>query len=248
MLKDLLKANDMRSAIVQLELDRLFVQWNAKKGPRTGLHASSIVAEDSSFCFREQVMGFHYRKAVPVLTPKTLRIFKHGWHVHEKWQDLFVSSGVAIDVETTRKSKMWGVYLTPDAVIRLHRKTYVVEIKSMHTYGFSKLSSPPANAIRQVQFYMHMCGLPQGIVLVEDKNSQDFKVWVVDYDPAVARPFIERLYRIQRLNDEFNLSGKLPKRICSDDTTRRAQQCPLREACFASKIDREQFRQEEALW
>lgn len=237
----------MLDLMIHNRLEQMFVEWNQKKGSRDGLHASSILAPESGsnqFCYREQVLGVNYRKVEPVLSPRLLGIFLHGWYVHKKWQDLFVECGVAIQVETTRKSPLWDLYHTPDAIIEILHRKWIVEIKSMNTNAFRNLKGPPQNAIRQAQLYMHLTGIPDSIILVEDKNTEEFKVWAVDYDPIVVQPFIERLYYIQQLLKVHASDGRLPRRLdaCKDISSPRARNCPLREACFAPKADRRGMR------
>lgn len=248
-LKDINPMNDF----VKIEFEKMFVKWNeSKSNDRTGLHASSIIASDSDFCFREQILSFHYKKFAVPISPKMLGVFLNGWYVHIKWQTLFEKCGVAESIEETRVSKLWNVYLTPDAVINLFGRKYIVEIKSMNTFQFKHLKGPPINAVRQCQFYMHILGIPYGIILVEDKNDQNFHSWVIEYDPIVARPFIERLYKIQKYEEKFQESGKLPIGLCEilysggkigakSPLVRRSERCDCRKACFASKLSREKL-------
>jgi len=232
----------MRDMLIKQKLDQLFVDWNNKKGARGGLHASSILAPEkgnNQFCYREQVLNMFFKPVVPALSPRLLQIFLHGWSLHEKWQSLFVECGVAVQVETTRKSSTWDLYHTPDAIIEILGRKYVVEIKSMSTFQFVKLNTPPANAIRQVQLYMHLTGIPDGIVLVEDKNNQDFKVWEVEYDPEFVAPFLSRLDNIQKLLKIYKKDQRLPRRLlsCESIESGRAKNCPLRDACFGVSRD-----------
>lgn len=241
-LKKLIMNSDPFASILQIEFEKMFRKWDEAKEERTGLHASGIIASDSDFCFREQILSFHYKRGQVRLSPGLLAIFMNGWYVHIKWQTLFEQMGIVDSVELTRKSNVWNVSLTPDAVINLLRKKWVVEIKSMNTFQFKHLTGPPMNAVRQCQFYMHILCIPNGIILVEDKNDQNFKIFPIKYDQSVAKPFIERLYKIRVCEKRFMDEGKLPVGICSGRDVRRAQNCGYCKACFASKIDREKMR------
>jgi hypothetical protein len=225
--------------LVEAQLNRMFVQWNSGKGIRAGIHTSSIIEPEDKFCYREQILALFCKKNQVELPVKLLRIFLHGWSVHEKWQSLFQESGVAESIERSSLSKKWDLYLTPDAIIRLGKKRYVVEIKSMNTYQFKKLKGPPSNAVRQAQVYMHQVSIPNAIILVEDKNDQAFKVFLIDYEPEIVRPYIERLHNISRLAKAFEEQRKLPKRICMGLKDKRAVSCQSSKACFCGKNQRE---------
>jgi hypothetical protein len=198
---------DLQDAVIQHQFDGLFRRWNSdNETERKGLHASGVVELDSRFCHRKHVLSFFYKATGDPLPAKTLRIFAAGWSIHEKWQTLFVGAGIASTVEAVRYSKEWDVYLTPDAVISLNGRRYIVEIKSMNTYEFGKLNKPPLNAVRQVNFYMHQLAIPDGIVLVEDKNTQEFRVWTVRYDPALVRHFVERMAAVHQNVERHGLA------------------------------------------
>lgn len=227
---NLLKSKD---GLIQAHFESLFRRWSENLEERRGLHASAIIQADDVFCYREQVLMLAgYKRDVIHASSKTLRIFLEGNYVHEKWQKLFTDAGIALEIEKRRYSEEWDVYLTPDAVVKLFGKTWVVEIKSMNSYGFSKLKSPPINAVRQANFYMHKLGIRRAIILVENKNDQDFKTWAIDYDPDIARPFVERLDKVGKYLKFHRKTGRLPARICNHSGVKRATGCPLRNACF----------------
>ena len=70
--------------LVEAQLNRMFVQWNSGKGIRAGIHTSSIIEPEDKFCYREQILALFCKKNQVELPVKLLRIFLHGWSVHEK--------------------------------------------------------------------------------------------------------------------------------------------------------------------
>lgn len=236
------KVRKTKGMLVGLKLQQVFQQWSLAKGNRDGLHASSVLASEKDFCWREHILEQGYRKNEVELSTWTLRIYLNGWFLHQKWQQLFQDSGIAESVEMTRISPKWNLQFTPDAVVRLFGRSYIVEIKSMNTREFQGLKSPPAHATRQANLYMHLTGIPYAIVLVEDKNNQDVKSWVIEYDAHLAAPYVHRLYTIRRLIEIWGKDGRVPKRICANENVARARRCPMREACFAEKEVREGMR------
>lgn len=236
-----------QNLVLLSKFDEMFKRWNERKsGERTGLHGSGIIVPKGEFCYREQVMNINFRasnhRTLPV---NVLRIFLNGWHVHIKWQQLFVDEGVADCVEKTHFVKDLNLYFTPDAIITLSNIRYIVEIKSMNSNQFKTLNTPPLNAVRQSQLYMHYSGVPRAIVLVENKDSNAFKNWVIDYDPSLARTYVVRLQNIKFLNNKFKKTGKLPAKTCDFEDCKRAQSCPHQKTCFASRKKRDEYKIEK---
>lgn len=242
-LKGLLTGGGIGDALIGYEFDKLFHKWRGlNDAPRTGLHASAIIVPKDQFCYRELVLAPVYQHNEVPLSAKTLRIFLHGTYVHMKWQFLFEMAGLAEHVERKNASDLWNVQLTPDAVIKLLGKRWIVEIKTMYSRGYNGLHSPPANAVRQAQFYMAQTGIPQGIILVENKDNQEYKTWMIEFDPKVARKFLVRLHNLKARRKKHATKGLLPKRICASPKDVRAKACALREACFGDKYDRRSMK------
>lgn len=203
---------------------------------RVGLHTSAIIVGEDKFCYREQVLSLLYKQAQGEHVPQNLiRIFEEGNAIHEKWQRLFIRGGLckAEDCDFSRFNKKYELGYTPDAILTINGEKYVCEIKSVNTYQFMKMTSHPT-AKKQVNMYMHFTGIKKGIILCEDKNTQNFKVFIVNYDPEVVAPYIERLeavkYYKQRVFDE----GKMVKRCeqCTSKVCKRAIGCAMRDACW----------------
>lgn len=231
----------LQRTIVQDQLQDLFVKWQHSQPPRTGLHASSILSPGQSYCHREQVLGFSEPREQPIHNPALLAVFLNGWNVHEKWQSLFKLGGIAVEVEQSHVDKRWYLHFTPDAIIDLKGERYIVEIKGYKQEAYNKIdpeqpwvSSEYRKAHVQANLYMHMLGIQKGIVLFENKNTQVFKSFVIDYSPALADPYIERLNTLNDLVANYQQYGQLVERLpeCSSTESPRAQKCPLRNACF----------------
>src|SRR6266487_2250911 len=88
------------------------------------------------------------------------------------------------------------------------------------------------SAYPQVQLYMHLLGLQKGVILVENKNTQDFILWIVDYDASVVTKPLARAKDVKEANQEYYDLGILPERICATRNDARAKRCPFRDACF----------------
>lgn len=232
-------ANEIINESIKVKLDRLFHEWNSnKQKDRHGLHASGILKPDD-FCYREHILNHFYLSTPTLVWTKLLRVFLEGWYVHKKWQDLFEAAEISLSVEKQHYSKFWEFSFTPDAIIEVMNRKIVVEIKSHAMAGFDQLSSPPANAYKQAQLYMHFTGIPWGLVLVENKNNQQYKTWFVDYDSEAVEIYVERLHKVKLLIKHFKKTGKLPKRCGRCDfegkNNPRAKFCEMKEVCFGNE-------------
>ena len=103
------------------------------------------------------------------------------------------------------------------------------------------------SAWKQCQWYMHLCikelknkgkwngkDYTKGFVLNEDKNTQDFKIEVYDYDPTLVEPFAGRadsiMYYYERVFEEHKMVAR-PK-DAKDPLCKRCKECFMREACW----------------
>lgn len=225
----------------------------AETTERKGLHASAIIVSDDKFCYRQQVLSLFYKQLQGEQTSVGLkRIFAEGDAIHEKWQRLFIRGGLCepLDCDFTRFDDDYDLSYTPDIICRIPRNMsltepcdewdkYIVEIKSMNTFSYKK-QEHHASGRKQCQLYMYLTGIHKGIVLCDDKNTQEFKVKTYEYNPSEIAKYIGRLERIQEYKDELILNKKLVKRHknCTGYNCKKAQECPMRDVCFKKSKER----------
>lgn len=222
------------SLVLESHLNKLFYLDDENRENRVGLHGSGLSASDSDWCYRQAVLSFYFQGNETPVPIGLKKIFLNGWYVHEKWQKLFLQAGIAVGVEQRGQSKDWGLLYTPDAVIKLNNKLYVVEIKSVNTMQFNKMTSH-ASGERQLQLYMYMSGIPHGFVLAEDKNNQNIKIFPYEYDREKAKPFVERMIKVREMRKRFENEGKLPMRCCDKESCKRSLNCAYHDACWNIK-------------
>ena len=225
----------------------------AETTERKGLHASAIIVSDDKFCYRQQVLSLFYKQLQGEQTSVGLkRIFAEGDAIHEKWQRLFIRGGLCepLDCDFTRFDKDYDLSYTPDIICKIPRNMsltepcdewdeYIVEIKSMNTFSYKK-QEHHASGRKQCQLYMYLTGIHKGIVLCDDKNTQEFKVKTYEYNPSEIAKYIRRLEKIQEYKDELVLDKKLVKRHknCTGYNCKKAQECPMRNVCFKKSKER----------
>lgn len=219
---------------------------------RVGLHASAMLVGDKEFCLRAQVLSLIYKQLQGQQTPVGLmRIFEEGNAIHEKWQRLLIRAGYgkARNMDYTRYCDDYMLSYTPDIVCKIpqfYDGAMVGEIKSVNTFQFQRMTKHPS-AWKQCQWYMHLCikeakakgkwngkDYLKGFVLADDKNTQDFKLEVYDYEPAKIEPFAERadsiMYNYNRVFEEHKMVARPTD--AKTPTCKRCADCFMREACW----------------
>lgn len=205
---------------------------NGESRERYGLHGSAILKDD--ICMRAQVLSLLFRQQQGEELPlDTLAIFEEGNAIHEKWQRLFIRGGLGTeyDMDVTQYAQGYELLYTPDAIITINGTKYIVEIKSMNSFLYQKSNEHKTGAL-QCLLYMHLTNIHNGFVLMENKNTQEFKIQLVDYDEQKIQPIIERLKEIQKLKADFIKTKKPPKRICENAECEQAEKCIMRDCCW----------------
>lgn len=208
---------------------------NGEALERIGLHASAML-QDNGFCYRQHVLSLFYKMLQGEDLPlKSKCIFEEGNAIHEKWQRLFIRGGLGTykEMDHTQLKPEYDLSFTPDAILTIKNKKYIVEIKSMNTFSYQRTNTH-ASGKKQCMFYQWLTGIHRGFVLMEDKNTQDFKIEVVDYDFSLIANAVEHLEGIQEYKKRFIEEKKPPERIkeCKKYDCKKAQDCPMRDVCW----------------
>lgn len=219
---------------------------------RVGLHASALIVSDRKFCLRQQVLSLIYKQLQGEQLPVSLkRVFEEGNAIHEKWQRLFIRAGYSSveDLDVTKFNKQWRVSYTPDIecyIPEFFEGKMIGELKSVNTFQFKKMAKHPS-AGKQLQWYMALSiarekkagtwngvDYTKGFVLSEDKNTQEIKLEVYDYDPGLVEPFIQRCIDTKQGYNKVFKEHKMVPRV--DDATsrncKRCKDCPMAVACW----------------
>lgn len=224
----------------EIEFLRMVMTRGAETQERVGLHASNMLKGDSDFCMRFQVLSLLYHQLQgEEISPSLKRIFEEGNAIHEKWQRIFIRAGWSdpMELDYTQYNEKYMMSFTPDIIATVPEMwggdKVIGEIKSVNTFQFKKMAKHPS-AWKQCQWYMHLTGLKHGFVLNEDKNTQEFKVELYDYDPKAVEPWVDRADAIvegYRRAVEAHRMVKRPKWATSP-TCKKCEGCALRNACW----------------
>lgn len=226
-----------------IEEESKFVKQVMTRGAETqeriGLHASALITGDKDFCVRQQVLSLIYRQLQgEQINVGLMRIFEQGNAIHEKWQRMFIRAGYskANDLDVTQFNKQFKISFTPDIICEIpefHDGKMIGEIKSVNTFQFQHMTRHPS-AWKQCQWYMYLTGIHKGFVLSEDKNTQEFKLEVYNFDQSIVDPFIDRAEEIKYYYKRVMTEHKMVKRPtdAKKPDCKRCQSCPMRNACW----------------
>lgn len=248
--------NNMFYLPKDVEKETAFVRQVITRGlesaERVGLHASALITGEKQFCLRQQVLSLIYKQLQGEQLSVGLRkIFEEGNAIHEKWQRMFLRAGYSNveDLDVTQFNKQWRVSYTPDIkclIPQFFEGRMIGELKSVNTFQFQKMSKHPS-AWKQCQWYMRLeiekeksagtwngIDWTKGFVLSEDKNNQDTKIEVYDYDPMVSEPFIDRCREIKASYKRLSKEGTMVPRPsdAKSPECKRCHDCPMRDACW----------------
>lgn len=143
----------------------------------------------------------------PPLDGQTARKLAVGEDAHRRIVQALYGLGlvVAAEVPIPPGSIFHG---RADAIVSLAGKNYVVEIKTVHPYNFDQMAiAPRRDHYLQLQLYLHYFRIPQGLILAENKATQELREFLVELDqPAVSHVLAE----FEALRETIFVRGALP--------------------------------------
>jgi len=203
---------------------------------RAGLHVSSITTAPTKYCPREQVLALLYapRDMGRTTNPALLRIWEEGNFIHKKWQRLFLRGGLCApeDLDRTRYNQNYMLQYSPDAEINLFNKNFIVEIKSMNCFIYDK-TEKHVEGEKQLRMYMYLSGIKNGIILMENKNTQDFKLNIISHNEDKIVEFISRLEFIKSCYEAKTMPDRHDQ--CKTELSKRCQECAYSIPCWCDK-------------
>ncbi len=119
----------------------------------------------------------------------------------------------------------------------------IVEIKSINDGGFNPNQNtrypkefPKPENVDQIQLYMHMTGIHDGLLLYENKNDQQLKEVLVDYDPFRANKVLAKIGKAKYYYEK----GTVAPRQYSRNDIHCSKWCDYRHICWKKEEDTEQ--------
>ena len=170
--------------------------------PRPGVfHPSTL----SNACDRFVWLVYHGHMPSSPLDANLQRIFQNGNYLENRVETWFANMGILLAREIPVKFESPPISGRIDFLIR-HKEhgTSPIELKSINTSGFSRLTRPKDEHELQLQMYLNMGNYDIGTVLYENKNDQKIKSFIVKRDLKQWNDLLERCFRIQAMTEMPN--------------------------------------------
>ncbi|MFH1582561.1 MAG: PD-(D/E)XK nuclease family protein [bacterium] len=162
------------------------------------------------------------------MEPNILRLFDHGNHMHQLIMKPLLSMRevhvVASEVNIPPQEIISG---RADAIISDGKNLYVLDIKSMNSMLFEKMTEPKEENVDQLQLYLHYFKVPKGILLYVNKNTLALKEYIVDYDKKRVLGLLKYLEQTKKKID----SNIVPDRLESYPDDWQCRYCQFKELC-----------------
>jgi len=247
--------------LIKLSFQQMYLQKGRDQEPHRELHAANLLESESEWCTRRYVLMNLFPQEVqkPELKSwdwKREAIFEDGWVRHRKIQALFRKYANVVqdekgnlELDLTRLLVDDRLFLSPDAILHFGSEKYLVEIKGIKQEDFVKLTDDLEQAITvsqvvakariQANNYLFFTDLQKAILLIENKNNQDFHVYVMERDEELFKPYE---FRVDEINGNTYMVKNhglkmLSDRVCHSPQDKLAQQCPMRDLCFSERLE-----------
>jgi CRISPR/Cas system-associated exonuclease Cas4 (RecB family) len=172
-----------------------------------------------------QMLGYEGREP----DAKGLSIMDNGTYFHERMEsnirktDIFVASELPLKNEQLNISgrldlviKNFSPHTPDDKIVKLinHKSetvyegpsndVMIVELKSINEKGFTYLKGkgePKEEHVQQIQLYMYMTGIHSGILLYENKNTQEMMDFYVEYNEEVVQEVVIKIMKAKQYKE-----------------------------------------------
>lgn len=226
------KDKQPKSAVVTTMEEAFDVYFNNKS--RTGFkQKKGFAPSDTNKCARRMVYLLRGVHVVDTIDPRTRRVFDTGHSMHARFNDYFKEMGILKENELELWNISPPIHAFLDNIIDVDGEDIVVELKSIGDIGFEnrlKYGKPKAEHIQQIQIYLHLTGIPRGLVIYENKNDQNVAIFEVVADPKA----IEALFAKWRKTFKSFEDGELPKRPAKTPQSDICKYCELVDKCWSS--------------
>ena len=174
------------------------------------------------------------------LDPRILRIFERGEQMHQNIFNIFyrLRIGVTTEVKIPESEMVSG---RADAILCLDGENYVVDIKSMNSMVFRKLSEPKEENIFQIQLYLHFFQIKKGVLLYIDKDRQEIKEFIVEYDKNLVEKLLVNFKALKKQIE----SNEVPQALPDWPRNWQCSYCCFKDICFMAgpvKISWQEFK------
>lgn len=153
-------------------------------------------ASSRGVCPREQVFQFTPLEGISRFNTSLIAIFHQGTFMHLKWQALLLDAEILDRVEvpcTWEQFRLTGTIdgagvIPVNHVLRKDNEVFGWELKSINSNGFRYVinNGPKREHLLQIHAYMLATGWRVWSLCYENKDTQEWKEYMVFYDDKIA--------------------------------------------------------------
>lgn len=180
---------------------------------------------DAGKCPRAVFFKFKNAPKEPI-EPRIMRIFEHGENIHRNIFNILyrLRLGVVTEIPIPAQEIISG---RADAILCVNSENYVLDIKSMNSMIFRRLTEPKIENVYQIQLYLHYFDIKKGILLYVDKDQQEMKEFFVEHDEALCKDLIAKFTDLKGQVEQ----GVVPARLADYPRNWQCTYCPFKDVC-----------------
>jgi CRISPR/Cas system-associated exonuclease Cas4 (RecB family) len=180
-----------------IDFDGMITKYIKKEFRPRGI--GKYYPSDAGMCMRKVWYSYMYPSEVE---PELAKIFELGNIIHDFIVKVLKSEKnreiVLLGSELPVRQNIDGIEISGrvDDVIKvcIDNKVYLVEVKSTKSLFYT--NDAKSHNVDQLQLYMHLTGIHDGIILYVDKTNLQTKAFKISYDPSAANEIIERFKKL----------------------------------------------------
>lgn len=195
----------------------------AESKPRSGaFHPSQLYQ-----CKRAQVYGYYGAESVREFNPQLQNIFNDGHFRHLRWQVTLLEAGLLTDIEVPVHDPVRRIEGSMDGVNM--KENWMFELKGTSQFKQVQQKGALPAHIKQVHAYLLVSGIPEAVILYEDKSNQQWAEISIQRDENIIDEINEIL---DELNDAID-NNTLPERLhdCENQSGATYNSCQYASIC-----------------
>lgn len=200
-------------------------------------------------CERQAVFKFLGVEGKKKLDPDVMLIFEDGHWRHHKWQWMLSEMESILGSENFRclsielPIRIGSLYVAGalDALVEIRYRggmeRWVIDIKGINSFGFQDVygkQQPKKEHVEQLIAYMKAKKCRRGALLYEDKNSNRYVVFVIEFSEEEWKVVKKWCKRVTKFIRHRELPRIHPE---CDNGSFLYEKCPYKGLCFGTKTE-----------
>jgi hypothetical protein len=191
-------------------------------------------ASSAGQCPRRQVLGAAGAQRNEKITSGLAAVFATGNFIHLKWQMQGLTAGWLKVAEVPVDRDDLNAGGTMDGVCH---DDGGFELKSINSRGFGSVNTygPRVEHTFQTHHYMYLGGLDHFSIVYENKDTQEWREFLIPRDESIIKEVEESLTRLNEYLEAKTLPRVLDSCRAKDTTVGPYKSCPFAEVCLKTR-------------